>query len=424
MSLHGYGTSEGGDMTTRRAVVCVALCSILGATAASGISAAAGDSLRDRRDRVRWTGSAGGAAVVPQACLHDAVGCDEFTLRVALRDGFWSRRGAVQIAIKWEDESQDLDLYVFGPDGDEVASSAGPVSTAESVNIDNASNGDYRVVVVPSGAEETEYEGVADIERYNRRRPVRYLRPDLVSLPARNPQIATSAYLFDLPVPSLPTGCYPEETLEQGALRCLRFDQIIANVGDGTFELRYMIDDVAGDRRLLQRVYRSDGSFRDFDSGSYVLHPTHAHFHYTGFATSKLWRATPGGDRIGSAPIAAGRKNGFCMIDVENVWFGRKGDAPRTYIPPSCLAPTEIDPGAARAAAVNGISVGWADVYNWFLPDQFIEISGVPDGYYLLETIADPDDTIVEKRQENNASEVLIRLCGDRAEIVGGTSAC
>jgi hypothetical protein len=30
---------------------------------------------------------------------------------------------------------------------------------------------------------------------------------------------------------------------------------------------------------------------------------------------------------------------------------------------------------------IQGITPGWADVYDWYLPDQFIEVSGVPDGY-------------------------------------------
>jgi hypothetical protein len=99
------------------------------------------------------------------------------------------------------------------------------------------------------------------------------------------------------------------------------------------------------------------------------------------------------------------------MIDVENVWFGRKGDSARTYYFPRCNAPTETDQEGVYM--VNGISVGWADVYNWYLADQYIEVSGVPDGYYVLETLADPEDTIVELDDDDNASSVLIEICGN-----------
>jgi hypothetical protein len=59
-----------------------------------------------------------------------------------------------------------------------------------------------------------------------------------------------------------------------------------------------------------------------------------------------------------------------------------------------CNALTETD-SEGIVYTVNGISVGWADstsarLYNWYLADQYIEVSGLPDGYYLLETEADP----------------------------------
>jgi subtilase family serine protease len=63
-------------------------------------------------------------------------------------------------------------------------------------------------------------------------------------------------------------------------------------------------------------------------------------------------------------------------------------------------------------------------VYNWFLPDQYIEVSGVPDGYYLLETIADADELVLEASEYNNRVTALIRICRDAAEIVGEQQSC
>ena len=71
-----------------------------------------------------------------------------------------------------------------------------------------------------------------------------------------------------------------------------------------------------------------------------------------------------------------------------------------------------------------GMSVGWADVYNWFLADQYIEVSGIPDGYYILTTIADADALVLESNENNNEVSALIRICGDAAEIVGDTASC
>src|SRR5256714_3704044 len=85
---------------------------------------------------------------VPGSCVH--LGCDESTLDVALPAGVWAGSpGGVQIAIDWPDEENDLELYVYGPDGSLAGRSDGIVSTGESVRPRDAANGRYRVVVVP-----------------------------------------------------------------------------------------------------------------------------------------------------------------------------------------------------------------------------------------------------------------------------------
>ncbi len=208
----------------------------------------------------------------------------------------------------------------------------------------------------------------------------------------------TGAYLYDHEVEGTPS-CYPEEMTEQGARRCLRFDQIIANHGEGPFELRYRMEGLATDQQLRQRIYSSDGSVADLAVDSYEFHPTHAHFHYKSFGQAFLYRVRPDGSR---ETVRESKKNGFCMVDVENTPFGSderglpyRGEAPRRYHFPDCNIASERD--EAGVSMVNGISAGWADVYNWFLADQYIEISGVPDGIYLLETVANPARTCTRR---------------------------
>lgn len=384
---------------------------------APSAGAADSDTLSSAAGRIRWTaGPLDGTVARPEACALG--GCDERRITVALPRGAWAKPGGVQVGIRWRHDHDDLDLYVYGPDGSLAASSAGFASSAESVLLEGARNGTYRVVVVPSGAEAVRYEGLAEVEYRVPPRPAKELRPDLVPLKARRLSLGTSAYLFDLPVPSTPSGCYPEETIEQGARRCLRFDQTISNVGAGPFELRYRLDGVATTKALTQRIYRSDGTYRDRFADTYEFHPTHAHFHYKNFARSHLWRSDASGTRIGSEPIRSGRKNGFCLVDVDNVSFGHRGDAARHYVPPTCLAPTEVDPLTGETSMLSGISPGWADVYWWYLADQFIEISGVPDGDYLIQTVADPAGTVVESDDNNNQSWTHVRLRNGSAQIV------
>lgn len=382
-------------------------------------------------EQIRWRGTIDGAlSTYPVGC---AEACDEFTFEVLLPKGTWSRKGGVQVGIRWADEGDDLDLSVYNTAGEEVARSHGVASTAESILLPETLNDSYRVVVFsrteqliegrfdPDVTDESvDYEGIIEVEWRPRRNPVRDLLPNLVSLPARNLTLATGAYLFD---PGLSVeSCYPEEMVEEGARRCLRFDQTIGNEGAGPLELRFRMEDFATDKPILQRIYRSDGSYRDRVADTYEFHATHAHFHYKNFAQSHLWLSNAQGERVGVEPVVTGNKVGFCPIDLENIAFSEKGDNARAYYYERCNNPTESD--ATGTFMVTGISPGWADVYNWFLADQYIEVSGVADGYYLLESIADPAGTVVEADESDNSVEVLIRLCGEEVDLVGSTDHC
>ena len=384
--------------------------------------------LRDPTGTASWDGSFHDALAPSEPRAYgttgscDHLGCDEVAVDVALPAGTWDGRpGGVQIAIHWPAAENDLDLYVSGPDGALAGHSDGAMaSTGESVRVHDAANGRYRVVVVPRVvAGPMSYQGFAEVERDTPAQPVRPLLPNLVTLPVRNPHLRTGAYFVDHKQEGTPS-CYPEEVAERGARRCLRFDQVIANEGDGPFELRYRMEGLATDQQLRQRVYNSDGTFTDYKVDTYEFHPAHAHFHYKNFGQAFLYRARSDGTL---EKIRESRKNGFCMIDVENTRFGvdphglaYKGEAPRTYYFPRCNTATEYDEHGA--SMVNGISVGWADVYNWFLADQYIEITGVPDGDYVLETVANPTRTVHETSYGDNAARVTIRLQGDTVALV------
>lgn len=387
--------------------------------------------LSDATGSLSWAGSFRDAATAsdpgpyaqPGMCEH--LGCRESTVEVALPADVWAAgSGGVQISIDWAPhEKHDLDLYVYGPDGSLAGRSTGLPSTSEAVRVQEAANGLYRVVVVPQAViGEVGYRGFVEVERNPPANPTRPLLPNLVTLPVRNPMMKTTAYFVDHEQEeAYGPSCYPEEMAEQGARRCLRFDQVIANVGEGPFELRYRMDSMATDQQLRQRIFASDGTFREVTVDTYEFHPTHAHFHYKNFGQAFLHRVKPDGTL---ELVREGRKNGFCMIDVENTRFGLdesgvpfKGEAPRAYYFPRCNAPTERDEHGTYM--VNGISAGWADVYNWFLADQYIEITGVPDGLYVIETVANPVRTVHETTFDDNAALATIRLQGDTVTLVG-----
>ncbi len=408
-------------MTIASARIAAVLVLLASLSVRAGAAEPTSGTLSRLDQQLWWEGSFGDALSPSRPELCPATACDEFQLTIDLPDNSWARPGGVQIGVRWEDEAQDLDLFVYDQSGVQVASSDGVfASTAESVLLDATENGVYRVVISPRFTEGLDYQGLAEVERYPAVKPVRPLLPNLISLEPRNFFYATGAYFVDPGFSA--SSCYPEEMIEDGARRCLRFDQIIANTGEGPFELRYRMNGMGTEQNLIQRIYRTDGSFEDRLADTYEFHAAHAHFHYKNFAQSRLWRSNQSGTRLGSEPVVEGKKNGFCMIDVENVGFGKKGDAARTYYFPRCNAPTETE--GSDVYMVNGISVGWADVYNWFLADQYLEVSGLEDGYYLLETVTDPAKTVEESNERDNVVSILIELCGDAVEVVGRDDSC
>ena len=72
---------------------------------------------------------------------------------------------------------------------------------------------------------------------------------------------------------------------------------------------------------------------------------------------------------------------------------------------------------------------GWGDTYDYYLPDQYIEVSGVPDGDYILDTVANPDHQLRETTEADNCISVKVRLQGmtsatPSAQLLGPGSAC
>jgi hypothetical protein len=417
-------------------------------------AAAVGAALTSSAQVVRWSGTARlvsePANEVPECA---GIPCDRFDLKVDLPAGVWQNRpGGVQVALRWAGFGKGLTLYVYR-NGERVAASEGYIASAQSVLVPTPANGTYQVYVAydfvtpfalgmePSA--EIPYEALAEVEYTPNRQPARALLPDLAARPQRNVtfSVPPTNPLFEAGQPI--GSCFPTEVEEENARLCLRFDQVLANAGEGPLELRFQVPATppapdAGPTfgPIVQRVYRSDGATTDRVGGEWEYHATHGHYHYTGFALSRLWTVDAAGKR-GAAPVrsrrhSAGRpgvvagtarKVSFCAIDVEIDAWGRKGDAPRGYSAQGCLERT-LD-----GYIVQGLSAGWADVYDWFLPDQYLDVYGLSDGLYLLETVADPNNTILEADETNNCGAVYVRLAGlatanPQATLVGPAPSC
>jgi hypothetical protein len=356
--------------------------------------------------------------------------CDHARIKVKLPRHLWQYKpGGLEISIRWVGGFTDiLGLYVYRNHKRVAASEAG-VGLAQSVLIPSAPNDTYDIYVryMPGGESATiNYEGLSEVEYRPAAHPARDLLPDLQARPQEH--VTFDRPLFDLFEPAPPPGqnCFDSERQELGATLCLRFDQIMANIGTGPVDLRFSRQaGVRQDEPVVQRVYRSTGGFRDVPSGVVEFHPIHGHYHFTGFAQSELWAAAANGSRSGTAPVSVGRKVSFCIADTDLDYWGRKGNGPTSYPAPFCLDPDSTSGG--REFFKQGMTNGFADRYTWDLPAQFVEASHLTNGLYRLETTVNPEHVLLETDYSNNCVTILVRLSGmgtasPQAEIVSSTT--
>jgi len=183
-----------------------------------------------------------------------------------------------------------------------------------------------------------------------------------------------------------------------GGGREIRFATAMANGGTGAFELRGTTTYVTGvdgvQRQLVnQRVYQSDGTFEDRQAGYFVYHPGHGHIHFEDMAFATVRQRLPG-NGLGDV-VALGPKTSFALIDIQH-WNPNLPGSPANAV--------------YGGGNVQGISVGWNDVYGSGLEGQSVNITGVANGDYWLEVTVDPLNHILETNETNNTTRIPITL--------------
>lgn len=148
---------------------------------------------------------------------------------------------------------------------------------------------------------------------------------------------------------------------------------------------------VSGTRKLLEFTTET----RNIGTGDLVMgNPAtnslfhwascHQHYHFEQFAEFNLM------DTNGNV-AATGRKIGFCLEDV------------RPWSPTA-------SPQLKYNCNYQGIQKGWADVYSAGLPCQYIDITALPPGNYILQMIVNPDSLLPESNLENNITLVSVNI--------------
>jgi hypothetical protein len=334
---------------------------------------------------------------------------------VQIPDKYWdSHDGSLKVAIAWDHEQNtigDYGLKVTDAQGRLVAD-GGTGWYASVALIDHAASGTYTATVT-GGKNSKSFEGVVQVQATPKYKPDGHdLLPNLVTIPPSQLQISQPTF-----GPGNPErGCGYEETVEARAMRCLRVSNGVGNIGGGPLEVRLALSEAAkapaGMGVWMQRIHRDDGSVHEVAVGPATFHQTHGHWHYSGLARFELFKYDlDAHKRLDS--VGKGRKNGFCFFDIGLVKLGLPSVAPLHFDGNACL-----EPDRDEKAWYMGLSPGWYDFYVWGLPDQYVEITGLADGVYELVSTANGSDTLLETDKTDNAASAVIRLTGDKVELL------
>lgn len=162
--------------------------------------------------------------------------------------------------------------------------------------------------------------------------------------------------------------CAVEEGATQpGLRRLLRFDTLIVNHG----ALPLLLGSPTDPEPPLTAA--------DFEYA-----PCHQHHHFEGWAEYRL-------ETLAGDIVAVGHKQAFCLLDTVMV------------VPSSPSLDYDCD--------YQGLSAGWGDLYDHTLDGQWVDVTGVAAGDYVLVVRANVDGKVVEIDDRwPNEARVTVRL--------------
>lgn len=180
--------------------------------------------------------------------------------------------------------------------------------------------------------------------------------------------------------------------------RYVQFTASIGNVGAGPFLVHAERAEERGEWRVSQRFEEPDGSTTETVTDGTLAWGGHGHDHWHVQLGASYWITRPGSSEV----LRKYAKVGYCFFDQA-----------RLDVPGAESAPTHFKEACAIEDGLEitmGLSPGWADPYQWTLPDQRLKVNGLEDGVYRLWATSDPGGWFAESDETNNVTWVDLRL--------------
>jgi hypothetical protein len=181
--------------------------------------------------------------------------------------------------------------------------------------------------------------------------------------------------------------------------------------GEDSCEIAEMCVGGSGRRRLLQFEGRIENwGPGDVNPGAEANNPLfefsscHGHYHFLDFTDYKLLKQD-------GTVAAQGHKQSFCLVSMDPV-EGATIPAPNG---------THPEPGPTGC---NFLQAGYADIYGLGTPCQWVDVTDVPEGDYVLQVAVNPIGRLLETTIANNVVSMPIHIpadvpCTGQLEICG-----
>jgi hypothetical protein len=136
------------------------------------------------------------------------------------------------------------------------------------------------------------------------------------------------------------------------------------------------------------------------DTACFVYSSCHNHYHFQNYAQYVLYATD------GTTVVATGHKQAFCLEDV--------GPAPGVNAPA---------PSSYFTCSNQGIHRGYQDIYGSGLDCQWIDVTGVPPGNYILSVTVNFAHVVAELDYSNNEVRVPVTIPGGATDAGAATDA-